>query len=153
MPRGRRPLPTAVKLVRGNRGKRPLNRREPKPLKVIPRCPPELAPAARKEWRRISRHLFDLGLLTAIDRAALAIYCQGWAQWLDAQAQLDKYGSVVKAPTGYPIMSPYLAIANQAQAQMRASLIEFGMTPASRSKVEVTIPRDPADPAARFLTG
>lgn len=152
MSRGRRPKPTAIKLVRGNPGKRPLNHREPKPTLTIPRCPPELSAVARKEWRRISRHLSELGLLTAIDRAALASYCQGWAQWLDANVQLQKHGPVVRAPSGYPMLSPYLAVASQAYTQMRAMLIEFGMTPASRSRVEIAVQRDP-DPAARFLTG
>src|SRR6185312_16774353 len=142
MTRGRRPIPTALKLVKGNPGKRPLNRHEPKPLRTIPRCPPELSPVARKEWRRISRHLFQLGLITAIDRAALAAYCQSWAQWLDAIAQVQKLGPVVRSPSGYPMISPFVAVASQAYAQMRAMLTEFGMTPASRSRVSAEGPRE-----------
>ena len=30
--------------------KRPLNRHEPRPTPVVPDCPPELGPAAQREW-------------------------------------------------------------------------------------------------------
>jgi phage terminase small subunit len=42
---------------------------------------------------------------------------------------------MVKSPTGFPIQSPYLAIANrQAEIMMRIAS-EFGFTPASRSRI------------------
>ncbi len=135
---GRRPKPTHLKLLTGNPGKRPLNKREPKPGTAIPRCPAGLSPSARKEWRRISIQLFALGLLTEIDRAALAVYCQAWAQWLEATVQLQTAGLVVKAPSGYPILNPHLSVANQAFQQMKAILGEFGMTPSSRTRIAVT---------------
>ena len=37
--RGRKPIPTAIKELEGNPGGRPLNKREPKPVKKAPRCP------------------------------------------------------------------------------------------------------------------
>ena len=42
---------------------------------------------------------------------------------------------MVKSPTGYPIQSPYVSIANrQAEIMMRITA-EFGFTPASRSRL------------------
>ena len=41
--RGRRPVPTCMKLLTGNPGKRPLNANEPQPKPEIPECPPQLA--------------------------------------------------------------------------------------------------------------
>ena len=38
---------------------------------------------------------------------------------------------------GIPIVSPYLKISNAALDRMRQFLVEFGMTPSSRSKVKV----------------
>jgi phage terminase small subunit len=47
---------------------------------------------------------------------------------------------MVKSPTGYPIQSPYLAIANrQAELMMRVAS-EFGFTPASRSRISAPPP-------------
>ena len=155
MTAGRRPKPTLVKLVTGNPGRRPLNAREPKPEPAIPSCPEELPEAAKREWRRVAAELHTLGLLTRLDRAALAGYCEAWAQWLDAVAAVQRSGTIVKAPSGYPIQNPHLAIANAAFARLRAMLVEFGMSPAARSRVAAT-PQgggDDQDPAERFFRG
>src|SRR5688572_3138073 len=65
---GRRPLPTAMKVLRGNAGKRPLNEQEPQPRVAMPACPPHLSDEAKREWRRMGRRLAALGLVTEIDR-------------------------------------------------------------------------------------
>ena len=50
---------------------------------------------------------------------------------------------MVKSPSGYPIQSPYVAIANrQAELMMRISA-EFGFTPASRSRIATPRPEEP----------
>jgi P27 family predicted phage terminase small subunit len=132
---GRRPKPTALKELEGNPGKRPLNKHEPKP-RGLPACPTDnLSPLAQIEWRRVCRELHRCGLLTTVDRAALSIYCANWARWTEAEDNVRKFGEVIKSPKGYPIQNPYLSIANRAEELMLKTSIEFGMTPASRSKV------------------
>lgn len=135
---GRRPKPTALKTLEGNPGKRPLNENEPRPTGV-PTCPRHLNKDAKAEWKRISRELTAIGLLTRVDRAALAAYCQAWARWCEAELNVQKYGHVIKSPSGYPVQNPYVGIANTALDQMRKFLIEFGMTPASRSRLQITV--------------
>ena len=138
--RGRRPIPTRLKMLTGNPGKRPLNGDEPRPDENIPECPPELGPVARAEWDRLVGELAALRLLTNLDRAALAAYCGAYALWAEATVQIEKYGAMIKSPQGFPIQSPYLAIANrQAEIMMRIAS-EFGFTPASRSRI--TTPQD-----------
>ena len=133
--RGRRPKPTRLKVLAGNPGKRPLNEREPKPEPSVPDCPPELGPVARREWDRLVVELGKLRILTNLDRAALASYCGAYALWAEAMEQIQKYGAMVKSPSGYPQQSPYLTIANrQAEIMMRIAS-EFGFTPASRSRI------------------
>ena len=140
--RGRRPTPTRLKMLTGNPGKRPLNEDEPKPEAAIPDCPPELSPAARKEWDRLATELGSLRILTNLDRAALAAYCTAYALWAEATVQIEKYGAMIKSPQGFPIQSPYLAIANrQAEIMMRIAS-EFGFTPASRSRIATPPPPD-----------
>ncbi len=133
--RGRKPKPTKLKVLTGNPGKRPLNYNEPRPEPAIPDCPPELSEAAQREWNRLVGELSKLNLLTHLDRAALAAYCNAYAMWVEAIEAIQKYGSMVKSPTGYPIQSPYVAIANrQAEIMLRISA-EFGFTPASRGRI------------------
>jgi P27 family predicted phage terminase small subunit len=126
-----------LKVLTGNPGRRPLNVNEPKPEPVIPDCPPELGPVAQKEWQRLVGELGALRILTNLDRAALAAYCGAYALWAEATENIQKYGTMVKSPSGYPIQSPYVAIANrQAEIMMRIAS-EFGFTPASRGRISV----------------
>lgn len=148
--KGRKPTPTAIKKLNGNPGKRKLNDAEPKPKGGKPSCPPHVQGEARKEWNRISKDLHAAGLLTKIDKAALAAYCTHWGRWVDAEEQLRKHGPIVKSPSGYPIQNPYLAIANKAMQAMAKLLVEFGMTPSSRSRIAVD-KADAADELAAFL--
>ena len=83
-----RPKPTAIRRREGNPGKRAWNHAEPVPPDAMPRCPAHLAPAARAEWRRVARTLHDMGVLTVIDRAALAAYCQSYAKWVEAERKM-----------------------------------------------------------------
>lgn len=136
---GRKPVPTNLKLLRGNPGKRPLNENEPQPANEKPRCPSHLSDPAKAEWKRMSDKLHKLGLLTEIDGAALAAYCQAYGRWVEAERNIKKYGMVLRSPDkGWPVQSPYLAIANKALEQMHKYLTEFGMTPSSRSRIVVS---------------
>jgi P27 family predicted phage terminase small subunit len=132
---GRKPKPRNLKLLQGNPGKRPLNEDEPKPAPRLPRPPEHLGEEAKKEWRRAGRFLLQLGLVSDIDRAAFAAYCQAWGRWVEAETALKTYGVMLKSPNGFPVQSPYLAVANRAMDQMKSLLSEFGMSPASRTRV------------------
>lgn len=133
--RGPKPKPTQLKVLGGTLRADRANRNEPKPKRSIPRCPSHLSDEAKREWHRVARDLANLGLLSRIDRAALANYCQAWGRWVEAEEALRKYGVMVKSPNGFPMQSPYLAVANKAMEQIRAMLTEFGMSPSSRTRV------------------
>jgi P27 family predicted phage terminase small subunit len=136
MIRGRKPKPTKLKRLAGNPGKRPLNQHEARIPPEIPTCPSHLLGEARKEWNRMSAELYKAGLLTLVDRAALAGYCQGWARWVKAEKQLTKRGEVVLGVNGTLKVNPWHTVAKNAKEEMRKFLIEFGMSPASRSRVQ-----------------
>ena len=150
---GRKPKPTHLKLLAGNPGKRKLNASEPKPRASIPRCPAHLSPEAKAEWKRMARRLHSLGLLTELDGAALAIYCQAYGRWVAAEQKLTEFGPVIKSPGGMPMQSPFLAIANKAMEQVRSLMTEFGMTPSSRSRINVQLQDDEDDAFEEFLKG
>lgn len=118
--RGRKPKPTRLKVLTGNPGKRALNHDEPRPEPAVPECPPELSERAQAEWNRLAGELATLRVLTNLDRAALAAYCGAYALWAEATEAIQKFGAMVKSPTGYPIQSPYVSIANrQAEIMIR----------------------------------
>ena len=93
-----------------------------------------------------------MGLLSVTDRAALAAYCTAWSRWVEAEAMVKKFGTIVKSPEkGFPMKSPYLTIADQALETMRKLMVEFGLTPSSRSRIRVPAGGDEVDELDRFL--
>lgn len=148
---GRKRKPTALKVLAGNPGKRPLPENEPMPDAAIPMHPDHLDDEAIAEWDRITPLLYDLGLLTQIDRAALAKYCVAWSRWVNAERAMLKHGVIVKSPNGFPVQSPFLAVANRAMSQIKESLAEFGLSPSARTKVAATKKKEKANPFAELL--
>ena len=143
MTAGRKPTPTRLKLIAGNPGHRPVNTNEPKPgVKKSIRPPAHLSKAAKQEYRRIAAQLQPLGLLTEIDARALELYADTYALWCEATEKVGKVGIVIKTGTGFPMVNPYLQVAQQASKRMQSLLAEFGMTPSSRSRVSVTKPKE-----------
>lgn len=136
--RGRKPTPTVLKLVAGNPGKRPLNMREPKPVIAIPTCPAHLMPTAKAEWKRLARYLHDLGIISELDRSALAAYCQVYGRWVEAERKLKETPSLLRTPAGYVQPSPWLAISNKNLELMHKFMSELGLSPVSRSRVSTT---------------
>lgn len=135
--RGPAPKPTALKVLEGNPGHRPINRTEPKPRPVAPRCPSWLDAEAKREWRRIAPSLERIGLLTEIDGAALAGYCQSYARWRQCQHVLAKEGLTFKTESGYTAARPEVAIGNRALIEIRAFCAQFGMTPSARARMQL----------------
>jgi len=150
MPAGRPPKPSALHALEGTRNRR--KNTEPK-FSAAVTCPKHLDKAAKAEWKRISTELSAQGLLTSVDRAALAAYCACYSRWADAELNIQKFGVVIKSPkSGYPINSPYVSIANTALALMHKFATEFGFSPASRTKVNVTDAPTSGDPFAEFMS-
>ena len=133
--RGRKPTPTAIKELEGNPGKRPLNAKEPKPVKKAPSCPKWLEPEAKKEWRRLSKQLEQLVVLTELDMASFAAYCQAYARYKEAEEFITQHGSIVKTPSGYWQQVPQVAQAQTYSKIMLRLAEQFGLTPSARSRI------------------
>ena len=124
MQSGRKPKPTAVKALEGNPGKRSLNTGEPKPEKKAPRCPAWLEGEAKKEWKRMAGQMEKLGILTEIDMAAFAGYCQAYARWKEAEEFITQHGTIVKTPSGYWQLESHLPMVRIAVLYAAAYLYE-----------------------------
>ncbi len=140
MIRGPKPKPTAIRRMEGNPGKRGYNHAEPQPPEGVPDCPSHLNAAARDEWDRLAHMLHDMGVVTAVDRAALAAYCQCYGRWVEAEEKLQTTPMLLKTSTGYVQQSPWLSIANKQLELMGRYMTELGLTPASRSRIATIDP-------------
>ncbi|MFC6644444.1 phage terminase small subunit P27 family [Granulicella cerasi] len=149
---GRKPKPTIIKQLSGNPGKRRLNKSEPS-FSAGATCPKHLDKVAKAEWKRIAADLTTSGLLTSVDRSALAAYCVAFSRWIKAEELLEREGLVIVSPkSGYAMPHPAVSISNTAMTLMHKFASEFGFTPSSRSRINVAAPtKTKADPLDAFF--
>ncbi len=154
--RGRKPKPTALKVLEGNPGKHPLNLREPVPPKDAIQCPEWLEEEAKLEWDRLAPSLEAMGVLTSADLMAFAGYCQAYARWKEAEEFITQHGSIFQTPSGYVQQVPQVSIAQQNLKIMQSFCSEFGLTPATRSRIIANSGMGDsadADPMEKLLKG
>lgn len=151
--RGPKPQSNVVKLLRGNPGRRTLDLSDGvQPEVAVPSIPAHLSKEARKEWKRITVELESLGLISRLDRAALAIYCQTWARLVQAETELEKRRAAAEekgenefdavfiqtTPTGFQRESMLIRLVGKLQQDCDRYLASFGMSPSSRGKVKAS---------------
>lgn len=133
--RGRKRTPSAIRELQGNPGHRPIPEDEPQPEAGADM--PELSAEAEKEWAYVAKQLEAAGVLTKLDGPALALYCEAYAAWKYAQKKVKTLGMVIKVRGAGLKINPWLKVAQQQSDRMLRILVEFGCTPASRSRVKV----------------
>lgn len=156
MARGRPPKPTVIKLLTGNPGNRPLNTSEPQPAPTPPPCPEWLSEDAKAKWAELVPELSRLGLLTIVDGAVLAGFCQSYAEAKQATERLEAEGRYLMVG-GWPVdevdpkngetrtrvvggqLQPHPAVSQQRSAlkAMKEFAALFGLEPSSRSRLHV----------------
>lgn len=160
--RGPLPTPTALKLLANNPGKRALNLSDGiNPRVEIPSAPKHLSPAARKEWKRITPILEELGLVSGLDRAALALYCQCVGrleeletafngkvrllvdQGLEYAEAVYQVSRTVVAKSGYEQQSVLVQMIRSSRHEVHRYLMHFGLSPAARARVQPSNYIDP----------
>lgn len=147
--RGPAPLPTRLKLLRGNPGRRPLNDREPQPEKARPECPDWLDDEAKACWDDLVPQLEAMGVLTRIEGQALTAYCDTWSRWKRAVLFIREHGEILpikddKGKVKYLQQMPQVAIARSLIQVLHRYQQEFGMTPSSRTRITANA-KPPAD--------
>lgn len=153
---GRKPKPSNLKVLQGTNRKDRTNPNEPKPdpVKDVPPSPNWFDKEGKKEWQRVAKHLFKMGLLTDVDFSALEAYCMTYSRWKLAEKDVDKNGIIYECKNREGIVmkrkNPAVGIAAEQLKLMRSFLSEFGMTPSSRSKVSA-VEQEKKDPMEEFL--
>jgi len=130
------PTPSYLKLLKGNPGRRPIKANpEPAVSPEIPSPPEFLSPIAKDEWWRIAGELHRLRLLTPLDVGVFSVYCQSYADWIEAERQLAIKGSHKQL-----MPKPLLRVAAAAADRMMNVATQLGLTPLARSRISMAHP-------------
>lgn len=148
---GRTPVPTAIKMCRGNPGQRPLNADEPTPPPADPTPPRLLDGLALEKWEEMAALLSRMGVFTQADRTTLERYCLMYENWVALVKHLKEHGATQITATGYSQVTAESVLEKQLRADLLAIERQFGMTPAARSSMKVSGAAAPADPLEAYI--
>ena len=136
--KGRKPVPTHLKLVHGNPGKRRLNRNEPRPVGDLLAAPDWMGEAQAAGWAYAIASA-PPGLLRRLDRAVLAAFVVAEQLHGQAIAGVARTGLLTQGSMGQPVPNPLLKIATLQALVMVRCASELGFTPASRSRINAPV--------------
>jgi len=107
-------------------------------------------------WQQLAPVLAKLRVLTEADLAALELTCNAWSEYSEAADYVAKHGAWYKTKNeagGEMVRSnPALVERGDAWRRFKSGLVEFGLTPAARSKVSA-LPAQPEDALREFIGG
>lgn len=135
-PRGPAPQPTALRLLTGSHMER-ANPDEPIPVEAEAECPPGTSELVRDVWDFTVRELRAMRTLHRCDRDSLLAYCEAVASHRKASRLLASSDVLIKGEKGQPIRNPALQVQRDAATLIRVYAQEFGLTPASRTRIRV----------------
>jgi P27 family predicted phage terminase small subunit len=151
--RGPAPIPTNVRILRGDRPGR-INRNEPQPRLGVPECPAWLDADAQRVWEYTVGELRAMRLATPADRDVLAAYCVMVVQFERATRLVTTAGLLIRGVKG-----PGQVVKNPAaQLQRDAAMLlvrlagEFGLSPRARAEIGNVEPDVSEEELARLLS-
>ncbi len=139
--RGVKPQSTVLKLLRGNPGKRALNKLEPQPARdaIVP--PAYLVGASLDKWNQVLPGLLATGVITNADIETLSRYCTMYEQFLFCLAEIRAGRDQIelKHPETGELLNIKSTPAGLNSHKLAASMLrieqEFGLTPSARSGI------------------
>jgi len=129
---GRKPQPTALRVLHGNPARRPLPTDEPEGVGVLWAPPQWMDDEQREQWNYTLDNA-PPGLLSATDREIVALWVVACVEHARAVVKLREHGQVVKTREGNVIQNPYLGIVNRQALIMMRAVSELGFSPAARA--------------------
>lgn len=99
---------------------------------------------ARQQWRLVTRELDRHGLLSLVDLALLTDFCVCWARLQSCERVVSREGITVKGERGTQ-KHPAVTYANQLRQALKGYMTELGLTPYSRSRMDLPDPDDDGD--------
>ena len=145
---GRPRKPTGLHIVHGTFRKDRANQDEPKPelISEVPRPPSHLNAAAKRKWKELAPVLVNSKLLSVLDLTALEMLCDSYGVFREAHDAIfhpvhPRTGKRFRRTLGQYLAgqnsqtTPELSAMNKARDAYKAFMTEFGLSPATRTKV------------------
>jgi len=104
-----------------------------------PTCPAWLGAEAKAEWKRQVKQLLAMNVLAEADRALLAAYCESWGEFVETARAIEAMVQAnLKAGYREAIAAGLVNAKNKAADRLNKLAQQFGLSPASRTRVRTT---------------
>ena len=136
--------PSHLRAVEGNPSHaRPENKDEPIPAKGYPDAPSYFSEQESAWYKEMCAELHRWGVITVLDARAMEMMTKSYSEFRQADEEIRANGSLTISTlgsTGQEVLKshPSITVRDSAWKKFRAMATEFGMTPASRSKIVAT---------------
>lgn len=150
---GRKPLPTAIKKMKGTLQKCRTNKSEPVSSCVtkLPPAPKYFTASAKKIYKTKGDELIAKKILDTLDFDMFISYCIEYANYIDTSIELAKIPNDAQlGPNSEAIFNRLKLKNKQSWERAKAIAVEFGFTPSSRSRVKIAEQKI-EDPFGNFL--
>ncbi|MDA8123448.1 MAG: phage terminase small subunit P27 family [Deltaproteobacteria bacterium] len=138
---GPKPTPTHLRILRGNPGKRALPKDEPVASSDAPVAPEWLSARAKEVFAQLALRLDKMGYASSSHTEALALAAMRQEEVERCSKALEKgFKNRVKTTSGGYVFKakPEVAMRSEAARHLQSLLAEFGLSPASATKVVVS---------------
>ena len=145
---GRKRKPDHLKIVAGTQRPDRMNPQAPKPIVALPEAPEWLSGRATEYFDQLGAVLYEMGISSKSDTPMLAmlasrleeveictVLIEDGGRTFVSQAQFDGNGRVIKQQIKG---NPVVAQRSEAMRHAQSLMVEFGLSPAARSKVSAT---------------
>ncbi|MEW6523650.1 MAG: phage terminase small subunit P27 family [Bacillota bacterium] len=112
----------------------------PQPTPIKPAPPAHLDEVARAKWAELADEMEKQNLLTRLDGATFAAYCQAYAHWVQCERVVQEHGRTYTTPNGQIKARPEFTAARQWLALLQQYSKELGLSPTSRLRMD--LPKD-----------
>lgn len=139
--KGRKPVPTTLKVLNGNPGQRPINQNEPKPTPIAPDAPSWLSGRAKEIWQDHVPKMERIGLIAETDSIVMANLCQEQADMERRQAVINEKGDTIMHENtkgaANEVSRPEAIMIHKGRQLIKSYCAELGLTVSSRSRIQV----------------
>jgi P27 family predicted phage terminase small subunit len=163
---GHNKKPTILKLTHGTFREDRANEKEPevKALDETPKAPSHLNNFAKNKWKELAPVLAQTKVLSEADLTMLEALCEAYGQYREAQYAVYHYKDEETGKTKKRSLAQYMSGKNsqtmpeytamrQALSMVKTISAEFGLSPATRSRVNAIEEAEAKDPMECLLEG
>ena len=146
MGKGRKKLPTAMKIMQGTLEKSRVieNEMQVDLLSELPEAPDLLSEIGIAEWYKVTTQLFNLKMLHDVDQSLILAYCNEMSLYIESELELRENGRIdnFKNSNGDLVRSqakPLVKVKNDALANALKLAVQFGLTPVARTNISAPV--------------